>query len=110
MRRRARNFGGGCARYKPGRRIRTSQATTANRHSVPGGSPGRPMRVLSNVDVHRLLDMAACIDAVEAAFAARARGKPATSTVAALELDGGVLHAKLGRLDARRRYAIAKIN
>ena len=50
------------------------------------------------------------LNAVEAAFAARAQGKPATSTVAALELDGGVLHAKLGRLDGRRRYAIAKIN
>ena len=68
------------------------------------------MRVLSDVDLHRFLDMGACIAAVEAAFAARAEGRPATSAVAALELVGGVLHAKLGRLDGRRRYAIAKIN
>ena len=68
------------------------------------------MRVLSDVDLYRLLDMGACIAAVEAAFAARAEGRPATSAVAALELVGGVLHAKLGRLDGRRRYAIAKIN
>jgi ornithine cyclodeaminase/alanine dehydrogenase-like protein (mu-crystallin family) len=54
--------------------------------------------------------MDACIDAVEAAFRARGEGRPATSAVAALDLDGGALHAKLGRLDGSRRYAVAKIN
>jgi alanine dehydrogenase len=68
------------------------------------------MRILGEVDVRRLLPMAACIDAVESAFRARGAGKPATSAVAALALDGGVLHAKLGRLDGPRRYAVTKIN
>jgi ornithine cyclodeaminase/alanine dehydrogenase-like protein (mu-crystallin family) len=68
------------------------------------------VRILNEVDVRQLLDMDACIEGVEEAFRARGEGKPATSSVAALELDGGVLHAKLGRLDGRNRYAVAKIN
>jgi alanine dehydrogenase len=68
------------------------------------------VRILNEVDVRQLLDMDACIVAVEDAFRARGEGKPATSSVAALGLDGGVLHAKLGRLDGRSRYAVAKIN
>jgi len=51
-----------------------------------------------------------CIEAVEAAFRARGNGMPAASAIAGLELDGGTLHAKLGRLDGTRAYAVAKIN
>jgi alanine dehydrogenase len=68
------------------------------------------MRLLSDDDVGRFLDMNDCIEAVEAAFRARGKGLPATSAIAGLELDGGTLHAKLGRLNGNREYAVAKIN
>lgn len=68
------------------------------------------MRLLSDDDVGRFLDMNECIDAVEAAFRARGNGMPATSAIAGLELDGGTLHAKLGRVSGIHSYAVAKIN
>jgi alanine dehydrogenase len=68
------------------------------------------MRVLERTDVERLLDMESCITAVESAFRARGEGRPASSGVLGLELDGGTLHAKLGALSVTRLYAVAKIN
>ena len=68
------------------------------------------MLMLTDGDVSRLLEMPACIDAVEAAFRARGAGMPAASAVTGLELNGGGLHAKLGRLDISRSYAAAKVN
>jgi alanine dehydrogenase len=68
------------------------------------------LEILSDDEVDRLLDMRICIDAVEAAFRGRGSGMPATSAIAGLELNGGGLHAKLGRLDGTRSYAAAKIN
>jgi len=68
------------------------------------------MVVLDSSQVDRLLDMRACIDAVEAAFRARAAGARSESAVTGVELEGGKLHAKLATLDAKRFYAVAKIN
>lgn len=68
------------------------------------------MRVLERSDVERLLDMEYCITAVENAFRARGEGRPASSGVLGLALDGGALHAKLGTLSVTRLYAVAKIN
>src|SRR4051812_20903968 len=68
------------------------------------------MRLLSDLEVERLLDMKNCIDAVETAFLARGSSVPATSAITGLELNGGGLHAKLGRLGGTRPYAAAKIN
>jgi len=66
--------------------------------------------VLNESEVARLLDMQSCIAAVEAAFRLRGEGKPASSAVTGLELNGGSLHAKLGALDSTRSYAVAKVN
>jgi len=44
------------------------------------------MRVLDAADVTRLLDMRACISAVEQAFRARGEGRLAKSSVGGLEL------------------------
>lgn len=68
------------------------------------------MKLLSDDEVERLLDMKDCIEAVEAAFRARGHGMPAATAITGLELDDGTLHAKLGRLDGTRPYAVAKIN
>ena len=68
------------------------------------------MLILEASDVQRLLDMRACIDAVEAAFRARGSGVAAPSAVAGVPLEGGKLHAKLATLDLGHRYAVAKIN
>lgn len=68
------------------------------------------MRVLERSDVERLLDMESCVAAVEDAFRASGQGRRASSGVLGLDLDGGVLHAKLGTLDGARPYAAAKIN
>jgi alanine dehydrogenase len=68
------------------------------------------MRVLERSDVERLLDMESCIVAVEDAFRARGQGRRASSVMLGFELDGGILHAKLGILDGPRPYAAAKIN
>ena len=68
------------------------------------------MLVLDAIQVDRLLDMRSCIDAVEAAFRARAVGSRAASAVTGIELRGGKLHAKLATLDGNRSYAVAKIN
>ncbi|HTD82455.1 MAG TPA: ornithine cyclodeaminase family protein [Gemmatimonadaceae bacterium] len=68
------------------------------------------MRVLDAADVTRLLDMRACINAVEQAFRARGEGRLAKSSVAGLELGDGSLHAKLGALALSRVYVAAKVN
>src|SRR5947209_6393042 len=54
--------------------------------------------------------MRSCIDAVEAAFHARASGAGARSAMAGIGLKAGKLHAKLATLDGARAYAVAKVN
>src|SRR4029077_11553208 len=54
--------------------------------------------VLDANEVTRLLDMASCIRAVEAAFRARGEGKAAPSATLGFPLDGGSLHVKVASL------------
>ena len=68
------------------------------------------MLLIDADEATRLLDMNACIDAVEKAFRSRGEGRLATSSVAGLELNGGSLHAKLGVLELSRVYSAAKVN
>ena len=66
--------------------------------------------ILTAGQVERLLDMHSCMDAVEAAFRARANGSRNQSAIAGVSLEHGKLHAKLATLDGTRAYAVAKIN
>lgn len=68
------------------------------------------MLILGASEIEQLLDMPACIEAVEAAFRARGAGSIAQSAVAGVPLPGGKLHAKLASLDFGHSYAVAKIN
>ena len=68
------------------------------------------MLILKAGDVVQLLEMSACIEAVEAAFRARGSGVPTPSAVGGVPLEGGKVHAKLAALDVGRRYAVAKVN
>jgi len=52
------------------------------------------VRLLTRSDVERLLDMHACIAAVEAAFAARGAGAPTPSGVLGVHGDDGGFHVK----------------
>lgn len=66
--------------------------------------------VLTRSDVARLLDVDACLEAVELAF--RLNGTSAATGPAVLELPGigGGFHVKAGGLKLDRAYAAAKIN
>lgn len=68
------------------------------------------MLVLDRRHVQELLDVRECIEAVEAAFHARATGPGTASAVAGVAIDDGKLHAKLATLYRQRRYAVAKVN
>lgn len=68
------------------------------------------MLVLGASEIIRLLDMASCIRAVEAAFRARGEGRPVPSAALGFPLDGGSLHVKVASLDLSRPYVVAKVN
>jgi len=66
--------------------------------------------VLDATEITRLLDMASCIRAVEAAFRARGEGRAAPSATLGFPLDGGSLHVKVASLDLGQPYVVAKVN
>jgi ornithine cyclodeaminase/alanine dehydrogenase-like protein (mu-crystallin family) len=66
--------------------------------------------VLDASEITRLLDMASCIRAVEAAFRARGEGRATPSATLGFPLDGGSLHVKVASLDLSRPYVVAKVN
>lgn len=66
--------------------------------------------ILTMSDVQDLLDIDACIDAVEEAFLAQARGHALESGVLGTHVDGGGFHVKTSGLSRGRRYYAAKIN
>jgi alanine dehydrogenase len=68
------------------------------------------MRLLTATQVERVLDIAACVRAVEDAFRARGEGRPAASAALGFPLPEGALHAKVARLEMARSYVAAKIN
>ena len=66
--------------------------------------------LLTRSDVQALLDIDACIDAVEEAFLAQAKGYALKSGVLGTHVDGGGFHVKTSGLSRDRRYFAAKIN
>lgn len=67
-------------------------------------------RVLTRSDVERLLDPAACVAAVEGAFARRGAGVESPSGVLGVHVPGGGFHVKAAALELGRRYFAAKVN
>lgn len=80
--------------------------------------PWRPSRaarpgevlVLNRQEVAMLLDLDACIDAVERAFRLHGEGNTAEPGVLGIPVPGGGFHIKAGVLDLGRRYFAAKTN
>lgn len=72
-----------------------------------------PVRLLSRADVERVLDVPACIDAVEKALRAAADGR-AHSAILGLHARDGGLHGKAAYLDGDREsdapWLVAKLN
>lgn len=66
--------------------------------------------LLSRRDVLELLDLVACIDAVEAAFRAHAEGRTFGPAVLGLAVEGGGFHIKAAGLRGERSYFAAKTN
>ncbi len=66
------------------------------------------VRVLRRADVERALGMAACIDAVEAAFVAYSSGRAELPGVIHLDVPeaGGEIHVKAGHLHGAPAYAV----
>ena len=71
---------------------------------------GRSTLLLTRSDVAELLTMGECIDAVESAFLAHARGEAGGPSVASVHVDGGGFHVKAASLTLGRPYFAAKTN
>jgi alanine dehydrogenase len=66
--------------------------------------------VLTRRDVAALLDLKACIAAVELAFRLYGEGRTRAPAVLGIPVDGGGFHIKTGLLELERPYFTAKIN
>lgn len=74
-------------------------------------SSGRPsVRLLTQGDVERLLDLPSCIDGVERAFRFRGQGHPSPSAVLGVHVGDGGFHAKAAFLELSRPYFVVKVN
>lgn len=69
-----------------------------------------PIRIFTQSDVERLLDIKSCITAVEDAFRQRGEGRPSPSGVLGLSVTGGGFHVKAAMLELSRPYFAAKVN
>ena len=67
-------------------------------------------RLLSRTDVEALLDMPACVHAVDDAFRRRGEGRAGATGVLGLHVPGGGFHVKAAALDLSRPYVAAKVN
>lgn len=67
-------------------------------------------RLLTRSEVERLLDLPACISAVENAFRVRGNGAPSPSGVLGVHVAGGGFHAKAAFLELARPYFVLKVN
>jgi ornithine cyclodeaminase/alanine dehydrogenase-like protein (mu-crystallin family) len=70
----------------------------------------RPTMILSGSDVERLLDVPACIAAVEDAFRRRAEGGASPAGVLGVHVRDGGFHVKAAALELRRPWFAAKVN
>ena len=66
--------------------------------------------LLTRSDVERLLDLPACIAAVEDAFRRRAEGRAAPSAILGVHVASGVFHVKAAALELERPFFVAKVN
>ena len=67
-------------------------------------------RLLTRSDISRVLSMADCIDAVEAAFVAHAKGETISPGVLGTHVAGGGFHVKTAGMKTSRAYYVAKVN
>ena len=67
-------------------------------------------RLLTKSDISAVLSMADCIDAVEAAFLAHAKGETIPPGVLASHVTGGGFHVKTSGMKTSRSYYVAKVN
>jgi ornithine cyclodeaminase/alanine dehydrogenase-like protein (mu-crystallin family) len=67
-------------------------------------------RLLTKSDIASVLSMSDCIDAVEAAFVAHARGDTIAPGVLATHVTGGGFHVKTAGMTTSRSYYVAKVN
>jgi len=70
----------------------------------------RGTRLLTRGEVAELLDLDACIDAVESAFRAHAEGLTMPPGILSAAAAGGAFHVKTAGLDLGRPYFAAKVN
>jgi alanine dehydrogenase len=82
--------------------------TTSTTADPDSGS--RPVLILTRSEVQRLLDPAACVAAVEAAFRMRGSGTAIPSAILGLPVADGGFHAKAAVMPGRRPYFAAKVN
>jgi ornithine cyclodeaminase/alanine dehydrogenase-like protein (mu-crystallin family) len=66
--------------------------------------------ILSRSDIAQVLSMKDCIDAVEAAFVAHARGATIPPGVLGAHVHGGGFHVKTAGMTTSRGYFVAKVN
>lgn len=69
-----------------------------------------PTLILTDADVHAALDVVACADAVERAFALHATGAIPDPALLAVHVEGGGFHVKAAAATLARRYFAAKTN
>lgn len=69
-----------------------------------------PARLLTRSQVERLLDLPACISAVENVFRLRGNGVLSPSGVLGVHVAGGGFHAKAAFLELARPYFVVKVN
>src|SRR6185436_14767282 len=67
-------------------------------------------RLLTKSDIAAVLSMSDCIDAVEAAFLAHAKGETIPPGVLASHVTGGGFHVKTAGMKTSRSYYVAKVN
>jgi alanine dehydrogenase len=67
-------------------------------------------RLLTRSDIQSVLSMTDCIDAVEAAFLAHAKGDTIPPGVLATHVTGGGFHVKTAGMTTSRAYYAAKVN
>src|SRR4029078_7122107 len=69
-----------------------------------------PGLILRDTDVASLVDPAACLEAVEAAFRSHANGHANVPMPMHMPVDGGGFHVKGAAIDLDRRYVAVKVN
>ena len=86
-------------------------AASASTYAARGSDmKNRNTLLLTRADVSALLDLPACIDAVEKAFRLQAEGKVQPAGILAAHVESGSFHIKTAALPGRCSYFAAKTN